>query len=147
MKAGSEQEAFLNILRSADLLSRGLEEFLKPSGLSPTQYNALRILRGAGEAGLSCGQIAERMLTRDPDVTRLLDRLAKRRLISRGRQADDRRVVRAFITAEGLDLLKGLDEPILALHVRQLGELGEKKLKTLARLLEEVVELLQSPGE
>src|SRR3954467_10234095 len=101
-----EQEVFLNVLRTADVLTYRLEAFLKPFGLSPTQYNVLRILRGAGDEGLACGRIAERMITRDPDITRLLDRLEKRNLIRRARQTDDRRVVKGFITAEGSALLK-----------------------------------------
>src|SRR2546421_11590448 len=92
-----EQEVFLNVLRTADVLTTKLEAILKPFGLSPTQYNVLRILRGAGEAGLACGRIAERMITRDPDVTRLLDRLENCGLIRRARQTDDRRVVKGFI--------------------------------------------------
>src|SRR3712207_9327432 len=74
-----EQEAMLNVARTADVLSREMAEVMKPSNLSPTQYNALRILRGAGEP-LSCGEVADRMISRDPDMTRLLDRLAKRGL-------------------------------------------------------------------
>ena len=79
----AEQEVFLGIQRTGDVLMRDLEEVLKPAALSPTQYNVLRILRGAGDDGLPCGSIAERMITRDPDVTRLLDRLEARELIHR----------------------------------------------------------------
>src|SRR3954463_10320094 len=98
-----EEEVFLNLLRTADVLSRGVEEVLKTAGLTATQYNVLRILRGvgavqpvkeAGETALSCGEIAQRMITRDPDVTRLLDRLEQRGLITRCRGQKDRRVVR-----------------------------------------------------
>ena len=142
-----EQEVFLNVLRTADLLGRGLEELLKPSGLSPTQYNALRIIRGAGDAGIPCGHIGDRMITRDPDITRLLDRLAKRRLITRRRQADDRRVVKAFIAPDGQALLKSLDKPVLDLHRSQLAALGDKKLATLALLLVEASSSLASALE
>src|SRR5947207_1659630 len=88
-----EQDVFLNLQRSADALLRGLEELLKAQNLSATQYNVLRILRGAPECGLACRDIAGRMITRDPDTTRLLDRLEDRGLIGRSRCKEDRRVV------------------------------------------------------
>jgi DNA-binding MarR family transcriptional regulator len=116
------------------MLSRGLVRVLKTEELSPTQYNVLRILRG-GLEGLACGEIANRMITRDPDVTRLLDRLEKRGLISRCREAKDRRTVMARITPEGLKVLGRLDEPILAAHRRQLGHLGREQLAALEELL------------
>src|SRR5205823_175568 len=94
----AEQEAFLGVLRTADALQAELAEVLKPADLSPTQYNVLRILRGVGDAGMACGQISGRMLTHDPDMTRLLDRLASRALIERSRDQKDRRVVRTHIT-------------------------------------------------
>jgi MarR family transcriptional regulator, organic hydroperoxide resistance regulator len=131
-----EQEVFLGIQRTADVLMRDLEEVLKPSGLSATQYNVLRILRGAGDDGLPCGGIGVRMLTRDPDITRLLDRLEARKLIRRHRSSEDRRVVLANVTASGLGLLKELDEPVIATHRRQLGHLGHEKLRQLSHLLE-----------
>src|ERR1700732_3057909 len=99
-----EEAAFLELLRATDMLSRGLIAVLKTEDLSPNQYNVLRILRGAPE-GLPCGEIANRMITRDPDVTRLLDRLEKRALISRCRETKDRRTVMARIAPEGLKLL------------------------------------------
>jgi DNA-binding MarR family transcriptional regulator len=129
-----EEAAFLELVRTGDLLSRGLVRLLKSEGLSPTQYNVLRILRGASE-GLFCGEIASRMITRDPDVTRLLDRLEKRGLISRCREAKDRRTVMARITPEGLELLARLDEPVQAAHRKQLGHLGRQRLRVLAELL------------
>jgi DNA-binding MarR family transcriptional regulator len=132
-----EQEASLNVIRTADALSRPFEELAKGTGLSPTQYNVLRILRGAGVEGLPCGQIVERMITRDPDMTRLLDRLEKRELIARSRDARDRRVVRATVTAGGLALLSKLDVPVLEMHRRQLGHMGRNRLKQLIKLLEE----------
>src|SRR5947209_3850145 len=130
-----EEAAFLDLLRTCDLLSRGPAQFLKSEDLSPTQYNVLRILRGALPAGMPCGEIASRMITRDPDVTRLLDRLEKRELISRCRETDDRRMVMARITPEGLKLLDRLDAPVLDAHRRQLGHLGAEKLKALTKLL------------
>jgi DNA-binding MarR family transcriptional regulator len=132
---GAAQEAFLNVLKTADVLQNELAGVLKPGELSPTQYNVLRILRGAGAGGMPCGHIAGRMLSHDPDITRLLDRLESRALIERFRDKADRRVVRAQITAAGKKLLGRLDEPVMALHERQLGHLGARDLKMLAGLL------------
>jgi DNA-binding MarR family transcriptional regulator len=129
-----EEAAFLDLLRTTDLLSRGLIGVLKAEDLSATQYNVLRILRGAPE-GLPCGEIANRMITRDPDVTRLLDRLEKRSLISRCRETKDRRTVMVRITPAGLKLLARLDTPVEDGHRRQLGHLGREQLQTLTELL------------
>ena len=131
-----EAEAFLNIEHTADALMRGLAELLKGADLSPTQYNVLRILRGASPGGLACGEIAERMVTRDPDITRLLDRLARRGLIERARDGRDRRVVTTTITPEGTELVGRLDRPVERLHARQLSHLGERALARLVDLLE-----------
>lgn len=109
---------------------------LKQFGLSQTQYNALRILRGAGEEGLPCGEIGERMITHDPDVTRLLDRLEAKGWVQRSRHAKDRRVVTARITAEGKTLIDPMDEPISELMGRMLGHLNETRLRQLIDLLE-----------
>jgi len=130
-----EEAAFLDLLRTCDLLSRGPAQFLKSEDLSPTQYNVLRILRGAPPTGLPCGEIASRMITRDPDITRLLDRLEKRDLISRCRETKDRRMVVARITPQGLKLLARLDEPVQEMHRKQLGHLGAVRLKQLQDLL------------
>lgn len=130
-----EEATFLELLRTTDMLSRGLAHLLKGEDLSANQYNVLRILRGAPQ-GLPCGEIANRMITRDPDVTRLLDRLEKRGLISRCRETKDRRTVTARITAEGLKLLARLDEPIQSGHRRQLGHLGRERLRSLTELLQ-----------
>src|SRR6516164_4568706 len=113
-----EEAAFLDLLRTTDILSRGLVRILKQEDVSPTQYSVLRILRGAPD-GLPCREIASRMITRDPDVTRLLDRLERRGLISRCRETKDRRKVMARITPEGLNLLARLDRPVRASHRRQ----------------------------
>ncbi len=134
-KSSPEEAAFLDLLRTTDMLSRGLIHVLKAEDLSATQYNVLRILRGAPE-GLPCGEIANRMITRDPDVTRLLDRLEKRNLISRSREIKDRRTVMARITPAGLKLLARLDKPVQAGHRKQLGHLGARQLKTLSELLQ-----------
>src|SRR5207249_1769629 len=134
-----EQEAFLNLLRTAGVLMEGVDELFARFGISATQYNVLRILRGAGavseEKGMKCGEVAERMVTRDPDMTRLLDRLEKPGLIARARGHRDRRVVRTFITEAGLKLLKELDAPVLEMHKQQLGHLGREKLRELIGLL------------
>src|SRR6202045_4346120 len=135
-RVGSAQEAaFLDLLRTTDMLSRGLVQVLKVEDLSSTQYNVLRILRGSPE-GLPCGEIANRMITRDPDITRLLDRLEKRGLISRCRQSKDRRMVMVRITPEGLKILARLDEPVQEGHRRQLGHLGRERLLALTELLQ-----------
>src|ERR1017187_1028164 len=107
-----EAEVFLNLVRTTDALSRGGEEILKLVGLSPNQYNVLRILRGAGEQGLCCREVAERMITRDPDITRLVDRLERRGLLTRSRDSRDRRIIMVRITKEGRKILKDLDKPI-----------------------------------
>jgi DNA-binding MarR family transcriptional regulator len=129
-------EASLELLRTADVVVQGLAATLKPHGLSLNQYNVLRILRGAEPGGLPCGQIAERMLTRDPDMTRLLDRLEGRGLVSRCREKGDRRVVLTRITKPGLEVLAELDEPVRKKHEEQLGHLSDAKLRTLIELLE-----------
>src|SRR6266849_10680878 len=130
-RTGSVEEAvFLELFRTTDMLSRGVIHVLKTEDLSATQYNVLRILRGAPE-GLTCGEIGNRMITRDPDITRLLDRLDKRGLISRRRGAKDRRMVLTRITPEGLALLTRLDRPVQEAHRKQLGHLGRDRLRTL----------------
>jgi DNA-binding MarR family transcriptional regulator len=130
-----EEAAFLELCRTQDLLSRRLSALLKAEDLSGTQYNVLRILRGAPE-GLKCGEIGNRMITRDPDITRLLDRLETRGLISRCRETKDRRMVMARITPEGLELLARMDEPVREMHRRQLGHLGRDRLGMLTGLLQ-----------
>jgi DNA-binding MarR family transcriptional regulator len=129
-----EEAAFLDLLRTCDLLSRGPAQVLKAEDLSATQYNVLRILRGAPE-GLPCGEIGSRMITRDPDITRLLDRLEKRELISRCRETKDRRMVMARITPEGLKVLARLDAPVQEAHRKQWGHMGRERLRALTELL------------
>jgi DNA-binding MarR family transcriptional regulator len=133
-KASREEAVFLELLRTTDMLSRGLITVLKTEDLSATQYNVLRILRGSPE-GLPCGEVASRMITRDPDITRLLDRMEKRGLIARRRETKDRRMVLARITLDGLKLLARLDEPVQEAHRRQLGHLGPDRLRALTKLL------------
>jgi DNA-binding MarR family transcriptional regulator len=131
-----EEEAFLNLQRTTEALLHELEAGLKPAGLSPSQYNVLRILRGAGAEGLACGDIAARMVARHPDITRLLDRLEARGLVRRARDRADRWVMTVRITAEGLHCLQALDAPVAELLRRQLGHLGERRLRTLSELLQ-----------
>lgn len=133
--ASPEEAAYVDLVRTAEMLSRPVAQLLKTGDLSPAQYNVLRILRGCPD-GLTCGEIGNRMITRDPDITRLLDRLEKRALVSRGRDAKDRRVVLTRIAPAGLDLLARLDRPVRDLHRRLLGHLGPVRLRTLAQLLE-----------
>ena len=134
--ASREEEVYLNIQHTAEALWWGVNETLKQADLTPTQYNVLRILLGAGEAGASCGEISERLVTKDSDITRLLDRLEARGLISRGREAKDRRRITARITEEGLRILAELDRPVAQCHRRQLAHLGEKRLAALSKLLD-----------
>jgi DNA-binding MarR family transcriptional regulator len=135
-----EHEAMLSIARTAALLEHATAEALKPHGLTPTQYNALRILRGAEPEGLGRNEVRDRLIARVPDATRLLDRLGEMGLVVRGREGEDRRVVLTRITRAGLELLAGLDHVIQQLHRRQLGHLGDRKLRTLVRLLAEARE-------
>jgi DNA-binding MarR family transcriptional regulator len=135
-----EAEVFVSLLRAADLLARGAEGLLKPYNLSATQYNILRILRGAGPGGLACSEVGGRLITRDPDLTRLFDRMESRGLISRAREADDRRVVKTRITEEGLRVLAELDAPVRQTHRKQFSHVPQKQLRQLAALLERVRE-------
>ena len=133
-----EARVFISIQKTADSLGLEVEQLLKPHGLTGTQYNVLRILRGSEPQGLPCNAIGERMISHDPDMTRLLDRMEKRGLISRERQTDDRRVVKTRITPAGLALLKSLDQPVRELHKHQFRNMPAVRLKTLAELLEDV---------
>jgi len=133
-----EDRLFVALLKTADTLGQEAEQLLKAAGLTGAQYNVLRILRGAEPEGLACRGIGDRMISHDPDITRLLDRMEKRGVISRERQTDDRRVVKTRITAQGLRLLKTLDQPVHDLHKRQFRRLPAARLKTLSELLEEV---------
>lgn len=140
------EEATLNIVRTAEFLRSAFAESLKPHGITGTQYNVLRILRGAGSEGLPCGQIAERMVTQDSDITRLLDRLSGMGLIARGRSEQDRRVVTAVITPEGRKLLTRLDPVVLQLNQSLLGHLDERTLNTMIRGLELIREHSATPA-
>jgi DNA-binding MarR family transcriptional regulator len=134
------EEAALNILRTADTLKRGLEVVLKRHGITSAQYNVLRILRGAGERGLHCGGIAERMITAEPDVTRLLTRMQRLGLLTRRRDASDRRMVTAFATKRGLQVLEELKEPLRELQQRQFALPSDGEIDALIGGLEKVRE-------
>ena len=133
-----EDRAFLALLKAADALGQQAERLTRTANLTGTQYNVLRILRGAGPEGLACRGIGERMITHDPDITRLLDRMEKQGLITRERQKDDRRVVKTRMTPHGLALLKPLDQPMRDLHKQQFQRMAATRLKTLYDLLEEI---------
>ena len=136
--ASLEERVFLALLKVADTLGQQAEQLTRAVELTGTQYNVLRILRGAGSEGLACRGIGDRMITHDPDITRLLDRLEKQGSITRERQKHDRRVVKARITPRGLQLLKPLDQPMRDLHKRQFRHMAGARLKTLYGLLEEI---------
>ena len=131
-----EEEAFLNLSRSYEHIMQGFSEIFREFNISTTQYNVLRILRGAGPDGLNCTEAAQRMISHDPDITRLFDRLEVRGLILRSRSTADRRVVRACITEQGLDILTKLDQPVFDLHAQQMQRLDAGELEELTRLLE-----------
>ncbi len=136
--ASPEQEAYLSLLRTADALQSAMESRLKEFALTGTQYNALRILRGAGPDGLPCSEIGERMITHDPDITRLLNRLEHRGLAERIRDKQDRRVIYGKITAEGLKLLHEMDAPVERYGREVLGHVSHAELRKLIALLESV---------
>jgi DNA-binding MarR family transcriptional regulator len=135
-----EEEALLNLARTHEFVQQRSSEFFKQFGLTATQYNILRILRGAGSDGISCSQASERMITADPDITRLLDRLETRGLISRQRSRDDRRVVNSYITPEGLELLKTIDKPLSQFIKRFIGHFGRERLEQFIGHLESIRE-------
>jgi DNA-binding MarR family transcriptional regulator len=131
----AEEEAYLNLLRTTAVLSAEFERPLKQHGLSEPQYNVLRILRGIGGCGAPCSEIGTRMITRVPDITRLVDRLEAAGLVERCRIAEDRRVVQVKITQKGLDVLAALDEPLVALGTKLSRHMKSEELNELSRLL------------
>ena len=141
--ASTEEEALLNLARTFEVVQQRLSEALKPYQLTTTQYNVLRILRGAGSDGVTCSQAGERMVNHDPDMTRLLDRLEARKLVERERSREDRRVVITRISKPGMDLVNSLDEPMRLLHKQQAGHIGKEKLEQLIDTLES---LRNTPG-
>ena len=136
--ASVEEEAMLNLARTHEFVSQRMAGFFKRFQLTATQYNILRILRGAGTDGISCSEAAARMVTADSDITRLLDRLEARNLIARERSREDRRVVKSRITADGLDLLRTIDKPLAAFMKTIAGPAGQEKLRQLIEILETI---------
>ena len=135
-RTNAQVAAYLALLQAANDLSAEIHALFKSADLTEAQYNVLRVLRGAGDTGVTCSQVGERLIHKDPDVTRLLDRLERRHLIERARDRSDRRVVRTRITGKGLAVLATLDGPLDALHEKQLGHLSEKQLAQLQSLAE-----------
>lgn len=130
-----QQQAQLSIVRTGNFLSDTLERLLKPHGITATQYNVLRILRGAGEEGLSRNEVRDKLLSRMPDATRLLDRMAKAGLVTRSKGEGDRRTVTTRITEQGRVLIDRLDSIVDTEYYRQLGQLSEKQTRKLIKLL------------
>ncbi len=130
------QRVYLSLFRTHEALMFEFKVLLKDEGLSEPQYNVLRILRGNAKP-LQVHRVAERMLTRVPDITRLFDRLVRAELVERTRCEEDRRVVWVTLTTKGKDLVDELDRPVMELHRKQLGRLGVRKLQSLIELLEE----------
>jgi DNA-binding MarR family transcriptional regulator len=137
-----EEEALLNLSRTFEVWHQASTQFLRPFGLSPTQYNVLRILRGAGDLGATCSEVAERMVNHDPDITRLMDRLERLGWIERRRGEQDRRVVIARLTPAGSELLSRIDEPLRAFLRDAASAVGDERLVTLIALLEDLRELI-----
>ncbi len=134
--ASAEEEAFLNIVRTSDCLLRAIQRSTRGWGLTATQYNVLRILRGAGAQGLTCAAIGARMIAAEPDITRLLARLKRLKLIRQHRDRKDRRVVRTEIAAAGLKLLRSMDPLIQRVPIELLGHMSRAELAECSRLLE-----------
>lgn len=130
-----EQEAHLNVIRTASLLSDALDQVVKPAGITLPQYNVLRILQGAEPTGLCRNEVRDRMIRRMPDMTRLLDRMEAADLVSRCRGEEDRRLVTTRITAKGLDIVAALDEAVAAEHKKRLGHMTPEQLEMLSELL------------
>jgi DNA-binding MarR family transcriptional regulator len=130
------QEAYLNLMRTSSVLGADFARLFREHGLSDATFNTLRILRGASDTGITCGEIGTMLVTRVPDVTRLVDRLVEDGLATRQRGRDDKRTVRVKISSLGLKKLKDLDGPLLILHEAQLGHMKAEDLRALVGLLE-----------
>jgi DNA-binding MarR family transcriptional regulator len=134
--SGPAEEALLNLARTADCLQRAMQRSTRQWNITATQYNVLRILRGAHPRSLSCSVIGDRMITADPDITRLLSRLKALKLIRQERDKKDRRVLLTFISPAGLALLAEMDQTVSQFPQQMLGHLGDDGLRTLVDLLE-----------
>ena len=135
--SGPEHQTYLALQRLALRLKDETDQFLKQEGLTGTQFNVLRILRGAGDTPLTCSEIAERLLNKDPDVTRLLDRMEKQGLVERVRSEQDRRVLLTHLSAQGQEVVARLDGPLAQLHRQQFSHLAPERLRLLLELLGE----------
>ena len=131
-----EEEALLNLMRTSDYLHRAFQLKTRKWGVTSTQYNVLRILRGSQPQGLTCSAIGNRMITAEPDITRLLARLKELKLIKQQRDRNDRRVVWTHISQAGLELLREMDPVILEAPRELMGHLKGEELTELIRLLE-----------
>jgi DNA-binding MarR family transcriptional regulator len=140
-----EEEAFLSIVRTADKLLRAVDRLVRQHGLTATQYNVLRILRGAGQQGATCREVGERLLNAEPDITRLLDRMEKRGMVSRCREAQDRRFVTVRITPAGLELVDALDEPIAGFHRERFAAFSQSELGQFLAALEKTRKGVETP--
>jgi DNA-binding MarR family transcriptional regulator len=134
--ASREEETLLNLERTADCFRREMQQTLKPFGITATQYNVLRILRGAGQAGLGCSELSDRMVASDPDITRLLERLDREGMVRRRRHEGDRRIVLTVITEAGLQLLETAVPMVDAMLRGLLGHMRPEELDRLIELLE-----------
>ncbi len=134
--SSTEEEALLNLMRTADCIQRTFQRKTRDFGVTSTQYNVLRILRGAQPQGLTCSAIGDRMITAEPDITRLLARLKVLKLIRQQRDRKDRRVVWTQISEAGLELLRQMDPVVQQTPRELLGHLGEENLREMIRLLE-----------
>src|SRR6201986_1208055 len=133
-----EQEVYLSMLRTASDLSRAVDQFFRAFGITPSQYNVLRILRGAGADGLCRNEISERMVTATPDMSRLLDRMERAGWVTRERAEDDRRQVSTYITTSGMKLLETLETPIREFLARLFGGVAVNDLKTILRFNDQI---------
>jgi DNA-binding MarR family transcriptional regulator len=133
-----EEEVHVSLARTAALAERAFARTLKPHRITPTQYNVLRILRGAGPGGLCRNEVGERLVTPVPDVTRLLDRMSALHLIARQRSDQDRRLVRTHLTAKGLALVDRLDDELRAVHRKRLAHIDKSKLRALVTTLADI---------
>lgn len=141
-----EQEALLNILRTSDRFQNEIGRLFREYGLTPSQYNVLRILRGEGTP-MPCLEVAERMIQAVPAITGLIDRLEKQALVSRERCTKDRRVVHVQITTKARALLRRIDQPLDELHQRLIGHLTRAELKELSRLLDKARTIFAGSGD
>jgi DNA-binding MarR family transcriptional regulator len=139
-----EAELFLNVLRTSTMLLGEMTEVLRSYELTQPQYNVLRILRGAGDEGLPLGEIGERMVNREPDISRLIDRMEARALVERQRSATDRRMVSVRLTSDGRRVVDSLDAPIAEMHMAQLAHMSREELKQANALLERMRERPES---